>query len=368
LAPEFRWRRLRDYPEMSGMKTLPSVREMERAWQARDAAYDGLFFLGVRTTGIFCRPTCPARKPLPRNVLYFSDVTEAAAAGFRACKRCRPAAADEHPPWAKELLSQIERAPEQRITEAALRARGVDPTTARRWFRKHVGMSPAAFARARRVGSAHESLRAGGKLDDAVADSGFESHSGFREAFARVFGAAPGKARARGCIVFTWLPSPVGPLVVAATDEGLCLLEFGEPARLGPQIERLRARFELPAVPGRNRHLDLAERELREYFAGKLRDFTVPVVIRGTLFQEKVWRALLRIPYGATRSYGDVARTVGSPAAVRAVGTANGSNRIAIIIPCHRVVNTGGKLGGYGGGLHRKKFLLDLEGEALASG
>lgn len=353
---------------MVGMKTLPSVREMERAWQARDAAYDGLFLLGVRTTGIFCRPTCPARKPLPRNVQYFGSADEAAAAGFRACKRCRPLAEDEHPPWAKELLTQIERAPTVRLTEAALRAHGVDPTTARRWFRKHVGMSPAAFARARRVGSAHEALRCGGKLDDAVADSGFESHSGFREAFARVFGAAPGQSRARDSIVFTWLPSPVGPLVLAATTEGLCLLEFGEPARLGPQIERLRARFELPAVPGRNRHLDLAERELRHYFAGILRAFTVPVVIRGTPFQERVWRALLKIPYGDTCSYGEVARAVGAPAAVRAVGTANGSNRIAIVIPCHRVVNTGGKLGGYGGGLHRKRFLLALESEARARG
>lgn len=350
------------------MKTLPSVREMERAWQARDAAYDGLFFLGVRTTGIFCRPTCPARKPLPRNVAYFTGVEDALAAGFRACKRCRPDAEDGHPPWAKDLLAQIERAPSARLTEAALRARGVDPSTARRWFRKHVGMSPAAFARARRVAAAHDSLRAGGRLDAAVLDSGFESHSGFRDAFARVFGQAPGKARAHGSIVFTWLPSPVGPLVLAATEEGLCLLEFGEPARLGPQIQKLRARFGLPAVPGRNRHLDLAERELAAYFAGRLRDFSVPLVIRGTAFQEKVWRALLEIPYGTTCSYGDVARAVGAPAAVRAVGTANGANRIAIVIPCHRVVNTGGKLGGYGGGLHRKRFLLELERAALASG
>lgn len=348
------------------MKSLPSVREMERAWQARDASYDGLFFLAVRTTGIFCRPTCPARKPLPRNVAYFTSVAEAVAAGFRACKRCRPAATDEHPPWAKDLLAQIERAPSARITESSLRARGVDPTTARRWFRKHVGMSLGAFARARRVGAAHKALRSGGRLDDAVVDSGFASHSGFREAFARVFGQAPGKARASGSIVFTWLPSPVGPLVVAATDDGLCLLEFGEPARLGPQIEKLRALFDLPAVPGRNRHLDLVERELDEYFAGQLRDFSVPLVFPGTPFQERVWRALLRIPYGATRSYGDVARAVKSPAAVRAVGTANGANRLAIVIPCHRVVNTGGKLGGYGGGLHRKKFLLDLERETLA--
>ncbi len=353
---------------MGRMKTLPPLREMERAWHRRDRTYDGLFLLAVRTTRIFCRPTCPARKPLVRNVEYFVAPEDALAAGYRACKRCRPLAEDAHPAWAKGLMAEIARAPDTRITEAGLRARGVNPTTARRWFRRHTGMSFSAFARARRVGAAHEAMRAGVRLDDAVGSAGFESHSGFRDAFVRVFGEAPGRARARGGIVFAWLPSPVGPLVVAAAEDGVCLLEFGEPAHLQRQIERLQRVMDTVAVPGRNAHLALLERELDDYFAGKLQHFTVPLVIRGTPFQEKVWRALLLIPYGATRSYADVARAVGAPQAQRAVGTTNGRNRIAIVIPCHRVVNTGGALGGYGGGLHRKRFLLDLERAALARG
>lgn len=350
------------------MQTLPSAQQMRRAWQRRDAAYDGLFFLAVRTTGIYCRPTCPARKPLPRNVTYFATPAAAEAAGFRACKRCRPATADARPEWARRLLADLERAPETPLRGADLRARGVDPSTARRWFQRHLGMSFAAYARTRRVGGAHAALRTGARLDEAVGAAGFASHSGFRDAFARAFGEAPGRARGRDGIVFDWISSPVGPLVIAATGAGIVLLEFGDPAHLTRQIERLRAVHDAPAAPGRNAHLDRLERELEEYFAGRRREFATPLVQRGTPFQERVWRALLEVPYGETRSYLDVARAIRAPGAMRAVGTANGSNRIAIAIPCHRIVNADGRLGGYGGGLHRKRFLLELERTTLAGG
>lgn len=343
------------------MKTLPPPREMERAWQRRDAKYDGLFFLAVRTTGIYCRPHCPARKPAPRNVTYFASPAAAEAAGFRACKRCRPADADDRPAWARRLMSAVERAPEQTWNETALRRFGVDASTARRWFRKRLGLTFAAWARARRLEVARATLARGGRVDDAVLDSGFGSHSGFRDAFTRAFGAAPGRARSSDRIAFDWLPSPLGPLVVAATDAGLCLLEFGEPARLRRQIERLQTRFALPAAPGRNAILRQLARELEAYFEGGLRAFRVPLLYPGTPFQESVWTALLTIPYGETRSYAQIADAIGAPGAQRAVGTANGSNRIAIVIPCHRVINASGGLGGYGGGLRRKEFLLRLE-------
>ncbi len=346
---------------MEGMQTLPPVSEMERAWLRRDASYDGLFFLAVRTTGIYCRPHCPARQPDPRNVRYFGSTAEAEAEGFRACKRCHPLEQDGRPTWARSLMEEVERAPDRAWSEAAIRALGVDPSTARRWFQRRFGLSFTAWARARRLDSARGALGAGGRVDDAVFDSGYDSHSGFREAFTRVFGAPPGRARGKDCIVFTWVESPLGPLVTAATTEGICLLEFGDPARLHPQIEQLKRVLRLPAVPGRNAHLRLLERELHQYFEGTLREFTVPLVLRGTPFQERVWRALLAIPYGTTRSYAEIAERIGSSGAQRAVGTANGRNRIAIVIPCHRVINAGGALGGYGGGLRRKEFLLELE-------
>jgi AraC family transcriptional regulator of adaptative response/methylated-DNA-[protein]-cysteine methyltransferase len=204
-------------------------------------------------------------------------------------------------------------------------------------------------------------LQRGQALDEAVFDNGYESHSGFRDAFARVFGAAPGQSRGRDCIHLSWLPSPLGPLVGGATKAGVCLLEFSEPKRLEQQVAAVRKVFDLPAIPGKNEHLEHLEAELAGYFAGVLRRFTAPLVYPGTPFQRRVWSALLRIPYGATCSYEELAEAAGSPHAQRAVGRANGSNRIAIVIPCHRVVNKDGRLGGYGGGLRRKQFLLDLE-------
>ena len=158
-----------------------------------------------------------------------------------------------------------------------------------------------------------------------------------------------------------WIESPLGPLIAGATEEGVCLLEFTDRRKLEAQLQTLRRRFKVHIVPGENAHLQQLKRELVDYFAGRLQQFRVPLIYPGTPFQEQVWSELLRIPYGETRSYEDMARSIQNPGAVRAVGHANGSNRIAIVIPCHRVVNKGGKLGGYGGGLRRKQFLLDLE-------
>ncbi len=204
-------------------------------------------------------------------------------------------------------------------------------------------------------------------IDDAIHDGGFESHSGFRDAFARVFGGPPGSASGRDCVRLAWFRSPIGPLVAGATAEGVCLLEFDDRRMLEGQLNVVARRFEGPVVPGRNAHLDRLDAELDAYFDGSLRSFSVPLVYPGTPFQSRVWEQLRAIPYGETRSYRDIADRLGDPNAVRAVGRANGLNRIAIVIPCHRVVNKDGRLGGYGGGLHRKQFLLDLEqGRRLA--
>jgi AraC family transcriptional regulator of adaptative response/methylated-DNA-[protein]-cysteine methyltransferase len=198
-------------------------------------------------------------------------------------------------------------------------------------------------------------------VSDVATGSGFESESGFREAFARTFGAAPAAAAAGDAVALEWIASPVGPLVAGATDEGVCFLEFSDRRMLEAQFATLRRRLGAPLVPGRHRWLDTLSEQLDEYFTGQRERFDLPLAIRGTPFQEQVWRALLEIPYGATWSYRDVATRIGLPGATRAVGTANGMNRIAIVIPCHRVVNADGKLGGYGGGVWRKQFLLDLE-------
>jgi AraC family transcriptional regulator of adaptative response/methylated-DNA-[protein]-cysteine methyltransferase len=336
---------------------------MERAFLQRDAAFNGLFYLGVRTTGIFCRPTCPARKPRPKNVEYFATAREAIIAGYRPCKRCRPMELDEEPEWARRLMDEIEREPSSHITESDLARRGVDPATVRRYFQRRYGMTFQAFARSRRLAGALHSIRAGAPLNSAVFESGYESHSGFRDAFVRAFGNTPGKSRNGNCIHMAWLKSPLGPLIAGATADGVCLLEFTDRRMLATQLAAVRRLLDSPAVPGMNQHLRQLARELEAYFAGSLRAFTVPLVYPGTTFQQRVWKELLRIPYGETRSYEELAAAVGVPGGQRPVGRANGQNRIAIVIPCHRVVRKGGQLGGYGGGLRRKQFLLALEKE-----
>ena len=343
------------------MSTLLSLTEMRQAYLTRDASYNGLFFFGVRTTGIFCRPTCPARKPLPKNVEYFATAREALNAGYRPCKRCLPCERDDQPKWAVALLNDLERDPSKRITDADLAARGVDPATVRRYFLKRFGMTFQAFARARRLSGALHQVRAHKPLDDVITDSGYESQSGFREAFRRLFGESPSKQRDGECIRLAWLPSPLGPLVAGATSDGLCLLEFSEAPRLETQLAAVKKLFKLPVIPGTNAHLETLKHELVAYFEGRLREFTMPLVYPGTPFQKRVWEQLLKIPFGATQSYEDLARAVGVSNGARAVGRANGLNRMAIVIPCHRVVNKNGQLGGYGGGLRRKEFLLSLE-------
>jgi AraC family transcriptional regulator of adaptative response/methylated-DNA-[protein]-cysteine methyltransferase len=335
---------------------------MERAFLAGDATYDGIFFTAVRTTSIFCRPSCTARKPLAENVEYFSSASDALAAGYRPCKRCSPAEVNPRPPdWVERLIARIDESPDLRLKDADLRDSGIDPVRARRYFLSHYGVTFQAYCRARRMGKALDQIRRGADIDDVALGNGYESHSGFRDAFARTFGRPPGRSRESDCLVMTRIESPVGLLLAAANSEGLCLLEFTDRRMMEAQLATVRKRFSSAIIPGENRHTEILKEELERYFAGTLEQFSLPLIYPGTEFQMKVWSELLRIPYGETISYEELARRVSTTSAQRAVGHANGLNRLAIVIPCHRVVNKSGKLGGYGGGLWRKQFLLDLE-------
>jgi AraC family transcriptional regulator, regulatory protein of adaptative response / methylated-DNA-[protein]-cysteine methyltransferase len=348
-------------PSIPAPVPLPHRHEMERAYQRSDASYDGVFYVAVRTTGIFCRPSCPARKPKPENVEFFATPKEALFAGYRPCLRCRPLEGDAAPPWVNRLLERVERRPDSRIRERDLRSMGVEPARVRRYFSTRYGLSFQAYCRARRLAQAFERIRQGGTVDDAVFDTGYESHSGFREAFQKTFGLPPGRSAEADCIRLAWLDTALGPMIAGATDGGVCLLDFTDRRMLEHQFATLRRRFKAGLAPGSHRHLTVLRKELGEYFAGKRQVFSVPLDMRGTPFEMSVWGALQEIPYGETRSYADMAKRVRNPAAVRAVGRANGLNAIAIVVPCHRVVNKNGDLGGYGGGLWRKRRLLHLE-------
>ena len=337
----------------------------EEFWQAlqrRDSSYEGIFFLGVKTTGIFCRPICSARKPLRKNVEFFPGKVEALHAGFRPCLRCKPMqTTGEVPTLVEKLRRQIEAQPAARLRERDLIDMGIDPSTARRQFQRYFGMSFQAYQRARRMGSALAAVRKGVNVLDTQLDHGFESSSGFREAFGRLFGTAPSRSSGVHCLLSRWIESPLGAILALADDDGLHVFDWVDRRGLEREIMRLRARTGFVIVPGSHPILDQAEREIGEYFAGRRKIFTLPLAHRGTDFQRRVWEALLQIPAGETRSYAEIARRIDEPKAVRAVARANGDNYRGIIIPCHRVIGSDGSLTGYGGGLARKQWLLDHE-------
>ncbi|MFT4604534.1 MAG: AraC family transcriptional regulator of adaptative response [Rhodothermales bacterium] len=342
------------------VQQLPEVSEMMEAFQARDTSFDGVFFTGVRTTGIFCLPSCPARKPKPENVEFFGTTRDALFSGYRPCKRCKPMRPEgEIPGWLAPLSGRIDAEPEHKWRDADLRAMDLSPERVRRWFQTVHGMTFQAYARARRLNKALGQIREGKSVTSAALESGYESLSGFGSAVKRMTGTTP--TEAVPLIHSMRIETPVGPMMAAANEEALLLMEFADRRMLEKQVDRIQKRLKAPLVPGENAVLRELQTQLDAYFSGALRDFDLPLKFTGTPFQETVWQHLLAIPYGTTTHYGAIAEQMGQPGAMRAVARANGDNRMAIIIPCHRVIGKDGKLTGYGGGLWRKRKLLDHE-------
>lgn len=337
-------------------------KEYYQALLAKKTEYEGLFFVGVKTTGIFCRPTCPARKPKFGNCEFFETAQQALLASFRPCKRCRPLSHPSHvSKLIQTLVEAVEKDPERRWKDRDFEELAVDASTARRQFKKRFGMTFVEYARARRMGLAMKQIRGGEAIIEAQLSTGYESSSGFRDAFSRIMGAAPTKLGNQDILKASWLDTPLGPMIAVANEKALYLLEFVDRRGLEREIERLRQKTKAAIIPGRSEPIDSIEQELQLYFKGKLRTFQTSLFLIGSPFQKHVWESLLKIPIGETRSYAEIATAIGKPSAFRAVALANGANQFAIIIPCHRVINTNGELGGYGGGLTRKKWLINHE-------
>lgn len=354
---------------MKAMELLPPSETMYRALLERDSTFEGIFFVGVRTTGIFCRPTCSAKKPSRENVDFFATPSEALHGGYRPCLRCQPMDPNRQPPKLIERLrAEVERAPGGRLTDKELAALSIDPSTARRQFMRHYGMTFQAYHRARRLGLALREVRKGGRVDEAKNGSGFESASGFREAFARIFGDPPTTAKSRSCLFAERFDTPLGTMVAIADDDGLRLLEFADRRALEREIPILRRRLRTSVVPGEHPILEKTRTQLADYFSGKNLEFDLPLAPIGSDFQLRAWKILQSIPVGETRSYSWMAEKLGDAGARRAVGRANGTNMICIVIPCHRVIRADGTLCGYGGGLWRKKWLLDHEEVQVTNG
>lgn len=343
--------------------TLPSFDEMYTALCGRDSQYEGVFFVGVRTTGIFCRPTCCARKPKRENVQFFRNAANALSAGFRPCKRCHPLEVfGDAPEWIKQLLVEIEADRSRRWTDIELRKQGFQPEKLRRWFKAHHGMTFQAYVRSRRLSDALGQIQIGESVTGAAIENGYQSLSGFRDAFQKWCGELPKNVKSTDHpLVVNRILSPLGPLVVAADDSGLWLLEFADRRMLETQFKRLVRHTSRTIVTGDHDWIHQVSGELDQYFSGERQVFDVPIQYPGTDFQKQVWNYLLTIPYGKTTSYDQLASRIGRKGAQRAVGRANGDNRLAIIVPCHRVIRSDGTLSGYGGGLWRKQRLLDVE-------
>lgn len=279
-----------------------------------------------------------------------------------SCKRCRPLS---HPNQVSDvvrlLVEAVEHDPTKRWTTSDFKALSIDESTARRQFKKRFGMAFVAYARARRIGAAMKEIRKGAAVIEAQLNAGYESGSGFRDAFSKILGAAPNRVGQQLVILkAVWIDTVLGPMIAIADEDALYLLEFITRRGLEREVERLRKRG-FAIIPGTTEPLRLIDAELKLYFSGLLTEFKTPYYVLGSPFQKQVWAALCQIPYGETRSYAEQARGMGKPTAFRAVANANGANQLAIIIPCHRIISSDGTLGGYGGGIAVKQWLLEHE-------
>ena len=341
--------------------------DQEQAWAAferRDRSWDGRVIGAVKTTRIYCKPSCPARRPKREHVEFFLDGETAQAAGYRACLRCRPDEVGRDREAVAKAVELIEAAEESLLLADLAAAVGYAPHHFQRLFTRDLGVSPASYARALRARRAQSHLEEDKPVTHAIYDAGYAAPSRFyADAEARI-GMTPSAWRDGGrgeTIRFVIADSPLGPLLVAATVKGICRLTFDE------DESALKRRFP-------NADIRPDDGTIAEWVDSALAAIStpsaareLPIDVRGTAFQEAVWRELRRIPLGETRSYADIAKAVGQPGAVRAVGTANGSNPVAVLVPCHRVIRSDGSLGGYAGGLDRKRKLLEAE-RALGRG
>ena len=343
-------------------RELPPRQAMLEAFLERDEAFEGVFVTAVVTTGIFCRPTCSARKPKPQNVEFFATPRDALVAGYRPCRRCRPLRpAGTAPAWIAPLVEAVEADPTRRWRDADLRELELDPARVRRWFQSQHGMTFHAYSRARRLGEAIGHIQEGRQVSRTAYEAGYESLSGFTEALTQLAGRSPAALEDARVVTVKRIATPLGQMIAGSANGRLVLLEYADRRALPSQFERLSKALDAVFVPGDDDVLSELTRQLDAYFAGERREFDVPLETSGTEFQEQVWAVLRQIPPGTVRSYGAVAEAIGRPTATRAVARANGDNRIAILIPCHRVIGADGSLTGYGGGMERKRALLEHE-------
>jgi len=332
---------------------------------ARDAKADGAFFYAVKTTGVYCRPSCGSRTPRPENVAFFRTAAEAERAGFRACKRCRPdrgSLAEQQAAKVAELCRFIERAEHPPTLDDLAERAGTSAYHLHRVFKKVTGLTPKAYAAAHRAGKVREELARGGTVTDAIYGAGYNSNSRFYEESDRVLGMTPSRYRAGGSgthIRFAVGECSLGAILVAQSDRGVCAILMGDdPDAL---VRDLQDRFPRAELVGGDAAFEQLIARVVGFVEAPRVGLDLPLDVRGTVFQQRVWRALRKIPSGKTVSYTELAKRIGAPQSVRAVAQACAANPLAVAIPCHRVVRSDGGLSGYRWGVERKRALLERE-------
>ena len=336
--------------------------DVDTAWAAferRDRSWDGRVIGAVKTTGIYCKPSCPARRPKREHVEFFASANEARAAGYRSCLRCKPDEVGRDREAVGKAVKLIEAAEESLTLDELADAVGYAPHHFQRIFKRDLGVSPAEYARGLRNRRTQAALKANGRVTDAVYDAGYSGPSSFYSDAKERLGMTPSAWRDGGrgeTIRWTHFDTPLGQMMIAATSKGICRLTFDDNEA---SLRRLFPKATIVEDAGGLK--ELIEGAL-EAIERPLAAHQLPIDVAGTAFQEAVWRELRKIPVGETRSYAQIAAAIGQPTAVRAVGTANGDNHVAVLIPCHRVIRSDGTLGGYAGGLDRKRKLLAAEG------
>jgi len=354
---------------MAKLKQHPvSTVERDPRWAAvlaRDPKADGTFFYSVRTTGVFCRPSCPSRHARPENVSFHRTLAEAEAAGFRPCRRCRPdqpSLAEQHAATVARICRLIETAEEVPGLEKLARTAGLSPYHFHRVFKSLTGLTPRAYAHAHRARRTREQLGRGSSVTAAAFDAGFNSSGRFYEAAQQMLGMQPGRYRAGGTdteIQFAIGECSLGSILVAQTPRGVCAILLGDDPEL--LLRDLQDRFPRATLKGGDRKFERRVAQVVGFVEAPALGLDLPLDIRGTAFQQRVWQALRKIPAGSTRSYSDIAKKIGAPKSVRAVAQACGANALAVAIPCHRVVRSDGNLSGYRWGIDRKRALLARE-------
>ncbi len=336
-----------------------------KAFIERDSSFEGVFIVGVKTTGIFCRPTCPA-KPKRENIEFFPSAKEALFNGYRPCKICKPLEKLGNPPSnISRLLKYMEDNPSVKIKDTDLENLDLEPNQVRRWFLKNYKLTFHAYQRMHRINNAFQRFQSGESVTDVAYESGYDSLSGFNSMFKNIIGTSPLHSKNKRIVNITRIETELGTMIAGATDKGICMFEFADYKLLEMELRQLTDTLKAPLVQGDNVHFDALRKQLEQYFKGAMREFDIPLDLVGTEFQKQAWLGLLQIPYGSTTTYAKQAELLGKPSAVRAVANANGKNKISIILPCHRVIGADGTLTGYGGGIWRKKKLLELEIENL---